>query len=111
VDAPVSPYEWFAVVQAIALGVAGVFVWLLGRERAATHEQLSNLRQDLDDGMTSIWRALNKLPDMEQLRRVFESKDRINDLLRESHGQRSAIWDEIKRIRDRQPPRRDYGEQ
>lgn len=77
-------------VQSVALLIVGALNYLMGRERQEMKRQTEVLEKRMDAA-----------PSMEYLRTMFVSRERIDDLLRESHGEHAEMWDEIKRIRDR----------
>ena len=70
----------------IAMGAVFILIWFVGRERKAIDTEFGEIK----DMLAKI--------NMEELRKVFCSNERMSDLLNASHGQHDLIWTEIRRI-------------
>lgn len=79
----------FGLARDVVMAAAWVLVWVVRRESARTDERFAEVKE-----------ALSRLS-IEQLRQVFVAKERMDDLLRESHDDHAAIWGEITRLRDK----------
>jgi hypothetical protein len=122
-------YQGVQVGQSILVGLAGIFVWVWGRqqkaerellegrfqrilERQEEHEEEFNRRLDsinhqlssrLLPAIQDLIARVDRMPD--ELRVKFLPLDRAMDLIEESRRDRAALWNEITKRGGRRGPR------